>query len=194
MCRLAYGYGRSSACQKLKAHGPERMWVTAWAFGWSSGSWTATGVGRPLDGRLVPSGEGVLRPDRRRRKPMPRRSNDRIMTGSMPPAVNLAAHKPHASTRDLVYERNRIAAVLRVPVLVWDDARREVICSSPGAGVARRCRSARCQWLRLSIASDSASEHSASRRPTTSSRRNSSRCFIVTLVTSPASRCAIADW
>jgi bifunctional non-homologous end joining protein LigD len=51
-----YRCGRSTAWQKFKIRHPERVWVTAWLPG-GRGELDRYWVGRPVDGRLVPSGE-----------------------------------------------------------------------------------------------------------------------------------------
>jgi bifunctional non-homologous end joining protein LigD len=51
-----YRCGRSNAWQKFKIRHPERVWVTAWLPG-GPGELDRYWVGRPADGRLVPSGE-----------------------------------------------------------------------------------------------------------------------------------------
>jgi ATP-dependent DNA ligase len=52
----AYRCGRSAAWQKFKIRRQERVWVTAWAPG-GPGQLDRYWVGRPVAGRLVPSGE-----------------------------------------------------------------------------------------------------------------------------------------
>jgi bifunctional non-homologous end joining protein LigD len=51
-----YRSGRSTAWRKFKIRHPERVWVTAWRPG-GPGELDRYWVGRPVDGRLIPSGE-----------------------------------------------------------------------------------------------------------------------------------------
>jgi bifunctional non-homologous end joining protein LigD len=51
-----YRSGRSTAWRKFKIRHPERVWVTAWRPG-GPGELDRYFVGRPVDGRLIPSGE-----------------------------------------------------------------------------------------------------------------------------------------
>ena len=51
-----YRSGRSTAWRKFKIRHPERVWVTAWLPG-GPGELDRYWVGRPVDGRLIPSGE-----------------------------------------------------------------------------------------------------------------------------------------